>query len=90
MSRVQLLKRLRAVEGHERPRIQNAGDQVLSELSVPALRAICDAYKAHGITGDKPPGRNPQLEAEVWAILWSDAATPEVFARWDGLLRSEP
>lgn len=90
MGRETLLRRLRAVESRERPRTSAPCEQVLSELSVPALRAICDAYKAHGITGDKPPGPNPQLEAEVWAILRNDASAPEVFARWDGHLRSTP
>jgi hypothetical protein len=87
MPRGRLLKRLQAVEGRERPRAPRPADQVLTELSLDAVRAIRDAYKAHGITGDKPPGPNPQLEAEVWAILWKDAPSPEVFARWDALLR---
>lgn len=91
MGRESLLRRLRAIESRMHPHAPNsAGQEVLAELSQDALQAICDAYKAHGITGDKPPGPNPQLEAEVWAILLNDAPTPEVFARWEGLLKSAP
>jgi hypothetical protein len=86
MSRGILLRRLRAVENRHRPGPSASASEVLAELSIPALEAICDAYKAHGVT-DQPPGTNPQLEAEIWAILLQDAATPEVFARWDRLLR---
>lgn len=87
MGRDKLAQKLRALEARERPQIQSAAGQVLSELSVPAIEAIRDVYQAHGITGNKPPAPNPQLEAEVWAILWKDAPSPEVFARWDALLR---
>lgn len=82
-------RRLAALEalGSKPGTIAKGPDQVLSELSIDAVCAIRDAYKAHGITGEKPPGPNPQLEAEVWAILWKDAPSPEVFARWDALLR---
>ena len=89
MSRGALARRLKALEGRDHQRKISNGEQVLAELSLGALKAIEAASLEVGDSWEGTP-MSPELEAKLRAILLSDAATPEVFARWDGLLRSDP